>query len=163
MRPAVKQWVAGVVKANALLFAGNVLEVGSQEVKGGSIREVINEAGPRFYCGVDKVGGPGVDVVDDVMGWPDQHDTSDQLRATLQHRKCRRRDGTGIDIAGVRRDQGFGQDLRRGVGLGKQVSNLRVQSIRISRVEAPGHRRRAGRDALRARSHLAQLWTDHHL
>lgn len=62
MRAEVYNWVAGVVREQKP--QAPVLEVGARDVNG-SVRSLFPPAG---YLGIDMVAGPGVDLVQDILG-----------------------------------------------------------------------------------------------
>jgi len=63
----------------------------------------------------------------------------------------------------VRRNQGFGSDVRRRLDIGEELQDLRPQLVGIAGIELAHHRCRPGRHALQTRLHLAPFSPDHHL
>ncbi len=68
MTPAVLEWAKGAL---AKLRPGKVLEIGSLDVNGG-VREMLN--GDHEYTGLDRLEGPGVDVVAEAASFIETED-----------------------------------------------------------------------------------------
>ncbi len=74
---------------------------------------------------------------------PEEDDAGDSAAPRLELAKGAARHGTGIDVAGVRRDERLRAPAERRIGRGEMATDLGFEPAWIGRIEAAGHGRRS--------------------